>query len=117
MIRRNGEYTVDVRENMRGGDGKVKIEHFWDEANELKAPTRLFARLTIEPGCGIGFHNHDNEEEVFVIVKGTAEADDNGTTVVLNPGDTILTGNGAGHSIKCVGDEPLEIVAVIASYK
>lgn len=116
MIRRKNEYTVDIREEMRGGNGKVKIEHLWDEKNELKAPTRLMAKITLEPGCGIGFHNHDNEEEIFYIIKGSAEAEDNGKTVILNAGDTILTGNGAGHSIKCFGDEPVEMTAVIVSY-
>jgi len=116
MIRRKNEYAVDIREEMRGGDGKVKIEHLWDETNELKGKTRLMAKITLEPGCGIGFHNHDNEEEVFYIIKGTAEADDNGEAVVLSAGDTILTGNGAGHSIRCHGDETVEMTAVIVSY-
>jgi len=116
MIRRKNEYTVDIRKAMRGGDGKVKIEHLWDETNELKAKTRLMAKITLEPGCGIGFHSHDNEEEIFYIIKGTAEASDNGEAVILNAGDTILTGNGAGHSIKCVGDKPVEMTAVIVSY-
>ncbi|MFA6715011.1 MAG: cupin domain-containing protein [Victivallales bacterium] len=116
MIRRKNEYLVDIREEMRGGEGKVKIEHLWDEKNELKGPTRLMAKITLEPGCGIGFHNHDNEEEIFYIIKGSAEADDNGKTVILNAGDTILTGNGAGHSIKCHGNEAVEMTAVIVSY-
>jgi len=117
MIRRAGEYQVDIRTEMRGGDGEVKIEHLWDEENELKAETRLFAKLTLAHGCSIGFHHHDDEEEIFVIIKGAAEADDNGQKVVLNTGDTILTGNGAGHSIKCISAEPLEILAVISCYK
>jgi mannose-6-phosphate isomerase-like protein (cupin superfamily) len=36
--------------------------------------------------------------------------------VELNPGDTILTGNGDGHAIRCIGDEPLELIAVISTY-
>jgi mannose-6-phosphate isomerase-like protein (cupin superfamily) len=116
MIRKNDEYKVDCRQNMRGGDGEVKIEHLWDCEQELKANNRLFARMTFQPGSGIGFHNHDNEEEVFVIIKGQAEADDNGVKVILNPGDSILTADGAGHSIKCIGDEPLELLAVISCY-
>lgn len=116
MIRRKDEYKVDIREEMRGGNGKVKIEHLWDADNELKACTRLMAKITLEPGCSIGFHTHDNEEEVFYIIKGTAEADDNGKIEVLNPGDTILTGNGAGHSMKCISEEALEMTAVIVTY-
>ncbi len=115
MIRRKNQYKVDIREEMRGGDGKVKIEHLWDEENELKSKTRLMAKITLEPGCGIGFHSHDGEEEIFYIIKGTVQADDNGETVILNAGDTILTGNGAGHSIKCICDKAVEMTAVIVS--
>jgi mannose-6-phosphate isomerase-like protein (cupin superfamily) len=34
----------------------------------------------------------------------------------LRPGDTILTGGGAGHAIKSVGEEPLEMIAVISKH-
>ena len=63
------------------------------------------------------FHRHENEEEVFVILKGIAEVDDNGVKETLYPGDTILTADGAGHSIKAAGDETLEVMAVISCYK
>ena len=69
MIRRKGNYKAEEREEMRGGDGKVRIEHFWDAKEELKANNRLFAKLTLEPGSSIGFHPHIDEEEVFYIVE------------------------------------------------
>jgi mannose-6-phosphate isomerase-like protein (cupin superfamily) len=116
MIKRKDDFSIEIKENMRGGEGSVKIEKFWEPGTDLKANNRLFAKLTIEPGSGIGFHNHDNEEEVFLILKGKAEADDNGETVTLNEGDTILTGDGAGHSIKNIGDDTLEVMAVISCY-
>jgi len=116
MIKRQSAYKTETREAMRGGPGKVTIDHFWSPGEELKANYRLFARLTLEPGAGIGFHQHDNEEEVFVVLKGQAEADDNGTKVTLEPGDTILTGGGAGHAITSIGKEPLVLLAVIAKY-
>lgn len=116
MIKRDNEYLIDCRKEMRGGSGEVRIEHLWDCSSELKANNRLFARLTLNPGCGIGFHRHENEEEVFVVISGRAEADDNGKTVILESGDTILTADGAGHAIKCHGDQPLVMLAVISSY-
>ena len=76
----------------------------------------MFSRITLEPGCSIGFHNHDNEEEIFYIISGQATADDNGSTVTLNPGDTILTGNGNGHAIENRGTLPLVMMAVIVRY-
>jgi mannose-6-phosphate isomerase-like protein (cupin superfamily) len=116
MIRKSGSYRTEVRENMRGGSGSVKIEHFWEPGKEMLGHNRMAARLTLPPGASIGFHNHDNEDEIFVIVKGQAEADDNGTLSILNAGDTLLTGNGAGHSIRNVGEGELELVAVISTY-
>ena len=116
MIRKNGSYRTEVRENMRGGNGSVKIEHFWEPEKEMLSHNRMAARLTLPPGASIGFHNHENEDEIFVIVKGQAEADDNGTLSVLNAGDTLLTGNGGGHSIRNIGESDLELVAVISTY-
>ncbi len=115
MIKTFNKYRTEIREKMRNGDGRVKIEHFWEPKTELKSNIRMFARLTLEPGASIGFHEHINEEEVFVVVRGTAEADDNGRKMILNAGDTILTGNSC-HAIKNAGDDTLELIAVIATY-
>jgi mannose-6-phosphate isomerase-like protein (cupin superfamily) len=116
MIKKNASYERIIKKEMRGGNGEVVIEKLWDPETELKANNRLFAKLILEPGSSIGFHKHENEEEVFVILKGVAEADDDGTKVTLFPGDTILTGDGAGHSVTSVGDVPLEMIAVISCY-
>ena len=113
MIRKNGEYRTELRPEMRGGTGTVKIEHLLDEAGELRGLNRLFARLTLEPGTSIGFHEHVGEAEVFVVVSGTGEIDDNGVKGSGAAGDTILTGFGAGHGVTCTGNEPLVMLAVI----
>lgn len=113
MIRRDGQYATDLRSKMRGGDGVVRIEHFWDEAKELHGANRLFARLTLEPGTSIGFHRHEHEAEVFVVLSGIGEVDDDGTPGTVRAGDTILTADGAGHAIRCAGNDPLVLLAVI----
>jgi mannose-6-phosphate isomerase-like protein (cupin superfamily) len=115
MIRRNGEYPQEIRSQMRGGEGQCTIEKLWLPGDELKGGFRLFARLTIPPGASIGFHRHENEEEVFVVLQGIAKMDDNGQEVMLHPGDTIHTGGGAGHAVACAGNEPLVMLAVIAT--
>lgn len=114
MVHRQNDYRQDVRDAMRGGSGSVKIEHLWEK--ELNSPTRMFSRITLEPGCSIGFHRHENEEEIFYIISGQALADDNGKEVTLYPGDTILTGNGDGHAIANSGSTPLEMLAVIIRF-
>ncbi len=116
MIKRVGEYRVEHREKMRGGSGTIKIEHFWEPGSEMRSHTRMCAKLTIPPHGSIGFHPHDAEEEIFIVVSGAGEADDNGEIVQLQVGDTLLTGNGDGHAIRCISDEPLVLIAVIGVF-
>ncbi|MBR2373454.1 MAG: cupin domain-containing protein [Lentisphaeria bacterium] len=116
MIRKIDSFRTEIRDNMRGGDGSVKIEHFWEPGKEMLSSNRMAAKLTLAPGSSIGFHNHDKEDEIFIIVKGTAEVDDNGEVSILNAGDTLLTGNGAGHAVRNIGKCDLEIIAIISTY-
>ena len=69
MIRRENECTKDTREPMRGGDGTVKLTHFINSPEELYDKGRLFAKLTLEPGTGIGYHVHETDSELFYILK------------------------------------------------
>ena len=71
VIRRAEDMVKEVREKMRGGEGTVELLHIFRK-DELKGRARLFAKITLQPGCSIGFHNHDDEEELFYILRGTA---------------------------------------------
>jgi len=101
---------------MRGGNGNVQFEHIWEPASEMKSHTRMFAKLILEPGCSIGKHEHAAEEEVFYILRGTAQIDDNGTLRTLHAGESCLTGGGAAHSLLNAGTDTLEVLAVIGTY-
>ncbi|MDD3885236.1 MAG: cupin domain-containing protein [Victivallaceae bacterium] len=116
MIRKAGEYRKEVRNEMRGGKGSIKVEHYWEPGTEMRSKNRMFAKLTIEPGCSIGPHPHDSEDEIFVILSGTAEVNDNGEAVKLTAGDSMLTGNGDFHAIRNIGDDTLEVLAVVSNY-
>lgn len=112
MIHRANECRIEVREHMRGGAGSVRITHFFDESADLKAPTRLCARLELEPGSSIGPHRHDGEEEIFLVLAGRAEIDDDGTLAEVGPGDAIATGN-ASHGVRSLGPDKLVLAAFI----
>ena len=112
MIKRKSSYPVERNEKMRGGDGVVVIEHLLTP-DEMYDKGRLFARLTIEPGCSAGYHVHEGEMESYYIVSGEAEISDNGEIVNVFPGDTVLTRSGEGHSVKNIGNVTLEIIAQI----
>ena len=81
MIRKEQECKIEYREHMRDGDGTVQITNFITGPAELNEKGRLFAKITLNPGCSIGYHLHDKDAELFYIIKGTAEYNDNGRSV------------------------------------
>ncbi|MCR5485569.1 MAG: cupin domain-containing protein [Clostridiales bacterium] len=112
MIRKSDECKQEVRVAMRGGDGQVEITNFMDK-EEFKGTGRLFANLSIKPGCGIGYHIHDADTEIFYIKNGTALYSDNGTEKTVTAGDVTITPKGTGHSIKNISDETVDVIALI----
>lgn len=115
MIKRAIEMVEDIKVNMRGGDGQALIKHVYSN-DELKGNSRLCATITLEPGHSIGEHAHVNEEEVYYILKGEATVIDDGTPVVVKAGDSVMTRDGASHSIKNTGTETCEFMAIINMY-
>lgn len=71
-----------VKENANGGKGQVVVKYILDD-NELNAKCKMFAEVTIAPGCSLGYHEHHGESETYYVIKGQGEYDDNGTNVRL----------------------------------
>ena len=105
---------TDVKEKMRGGEGKAEFVHLVDCDNEKNI--RMLAELTLQPGSSIGNHSHENETEYYIILSGSGTVNDNGELVTVKAGDSIITGNGASHSISNTGDAPLVFHAIIVTY-
>ena len=116
MIRRNDEFVKEERTAMRGGNGTVKMEHIWKKGDGLNSNVRMYSKLILEPGTSIGYHVHENEEEVFLVLEGRAEVTDNGEKAILETGDSIVTRHGESHSVACYGETPLVLLAVILPY-
>jgi len=114
MIKRANEMVKEIKEEMRGGKGSVELTHIFMQ-DELTGKARLCARIKLNPGCSIGLHVHENEEEIYYIIKGNGLVNDNGVESKVFEGDSILTG-GASHSIENTGDEILEMIAIVLLY-
>ncbi len=117
MFRKNSDMEIQIRERMREGKGEVNIVHVFKK-EELKGKARLCAVVSLEPGCSIGLHEHNTEEEIFYFIKGRGLAIEDGKEYIIEPGDALLTGGGRSHSIENTSsDETLEFMAVILLYE
>ena len=113
MIRKADECRIEYKEHMRDGDGTVRLTHFITGPAELEEKGRLFAKITLNPGCSIGYHVHVADAELFYILTGTAEYNDNGEMRTVSAGDVTVCPAGTGHGIANRTDEVVELVAVI----
>ncbi len=65
------------------------------------------------PGSGTDYHVHTGDAELYYILSGKGEYNDNGTIQTIEAGDVTFTPSGTGHGVKCIGNEPLELTALI----
>ena len=110
MVTFKKDMTVSVREQMRGGPGEAVLTAL---SPELPAHMRLFSTITLKPGCGIGYHVHEKETELFCFVSGKGRVQDDDKVIDVAAGDSMSTPSGHGHSVTNTGDEDLVFVAAI----
>ena len=103
---------IERVENMAGGRGHVTIKHILGE-RELNGKCRLYAEVTIEPGCSLGYHEHHGESETYYLLAGKGVYSDNGKEMEAKAGDVFFCDDGNGHGLKNTGDEELSFVALI----
>ena len=112
MVIRHEDMKTDIKEQMRGGPGKVSLEYVVP-SEALPSKSRFFSVITLEKNCGIGKHEHSGETEIFYVLQGEGVLEDNGTKKPFCKGDCNVCGDGANHAISNEKDEPLVFVAVI----
>lgn len=112
MYKSHDQMQNTTVEGPRNGHGYVHFTHIL-EAAELPPSCGMFARLTLEPGAMVGEHMHTDDAEIYYILKGTMEVNDNGVIRTVEAGDVIYTSRDESHSIRNTGHEDAEMLAVI----
>lgn len=113
MIRRKADLKSEEKTCLFNGKGKINVRNLLEGPNELYNKGRVFAHTTVYPGASIGYHVHKNESETYYILSGIGLFNDNGNMIEVSAGDVTFTGAGEGHGIEAIGDEPIEMIALI----
>lgn len=106
------DMPFEIRHNMRGGEGTVKLMGIVQK-DALPPKVRLASLVTLEKGCGIGFHEHSGEEEMFYVLSGEGILNDNGIERLIKAGDSHLCKDGQSHAVHNEKDEPYKMLAVV----
>lgn len=113
MILKAEQRVFEQREHMRGGPGTCSVASVPPAA--LCPHVRLVTEITIPPGAGIGPHRHEAETEYYWILEGRGLVDEGDSITEVGPGDVVITGGGAQHSIINREQVPLRFLAVIVT--
>lgn len=70
--------------------------------------------MTIAPGEEIGDEVHETTDQILTFVAGTGQADLDGETHLIGPGDQCAVPAGARHNFRNTGDEPLVLYTIYA---
>lgn len=105
--------NIEVRKNAAGGKGEVCLEHLLSK-KQMHDKCSTFARITIKPGCSLGYHQHKGNSEAYYILKGKGIYNNNGTEVEVGPGTTTFCPDGEFHALSNEdGTEDLVFMALI----
>ena len=111
MIRRANE-RAQAEKEMFGGPGKAHHTVLMTK-EDICGKGRVFNPVRLVPGAAIGKHTHTGDFEVYYILSGHGQYDDNGTIVEVGPGDVTFCADGESHSLLNTGSENLELIAVV----
>lgn len=115
MICRSNEGKRLPKPQMFGGEGTAQLREIFAKGDYL-GHARLMGVLTLAPGCSVGEHTHQNDEELVYILKGSCVYYDNAEKHVLGVGDAALTRGGESHRIVNESEELVEYLAVVLTY-
>ncbi|MDS9471506.1 cupin domain-containing protein [Sporosarcina pasteurii] len=113
MIKKPG--LIETYHCLHGGNGKVLVERNITREDGIQGLDML-ARVSVEVGASIGYHQHVEDSEGYFIVEGEGVFIDNGKVEKeVVKGDFCFICKGQGHGIINTGDVPLEIMAIVIS--
>ncbi len=120
MVRREILAEVD---GLAGGHGIAHVHHIVSK-DELLGHGRLYARVVLPPGSGVGWHQHVNDTEPYYILSGEGDfyealedTPDERIHTKVHAGDVCVIQVGQWHCLENNSDSNLEFMALIYNKK
>lgn len=109
MVRKS---KIEIKTNTAGEKDAVIFESA-NTQEELLNKCSLFGRMTLKPGCRVGYHLHEGNIESYFILSGKGIYTCEGVKTEVESGDMAYCGNGESHDLINSGAEDLVVMALI----
>ena len=101
-------------ESSHDGVGSVEVQHVFERADFQGAWDHAL-RVVMPAGTSIGAHTHEQNEEMYIILRGKGLMLTNGQEQRVGPGDMILNPPGGTHGLANDSDSDIELLIIQAS--
>jgi mannose-6-phosphate isomerase-like protein (cupin superfamily) len=92
-------------------DGEGLIDHVYlFREGDFDTKLQFILTIDIPAGGSVGYHQHGENEEVYVILEGRGLMTVNNEERNVKPGDVILNKSGWSHGIKNTTNDTLKIL-------
>ena len=106
---RNFLSAASIEEVSHAGKGTVRNALVYGDA-DFSTNLRFVIYSELKPGTSIGYHTHENNEEVYVILEGRGVMTINGEAHEVSTGDVILNKPYGSHGLENTSDDILKIL-------
>lgn len=109
MIVRNYLKTEGKMQSSHDGVGLVKNVRLFNH-EDFDTALRFIYYLEIEPGNSIGYHQHGQNEEVYMVIEGRGTMSVNGEKHAAEPGDVFVNKPNWSHGLENDSEALLKIL-------
>ncbi len=97
-VKRANREGMQALSGVHAGAGAILFDRLWDRA-DFETPFAFVHAAVLLPGTGIGYHRHDDSEEIFITVDNAAQFTHNGRTASVVGGAAVPLRTGEQHAI------------------
>lgn len=111
MVLKFNEMKETHLEAPRGGKG-TGMSRACSILQGLEGKVKMFNYMHLDEGSAIGYHQHVEDLEIYILTSGKAIYNDNGKEVEVSAGDAMLCNKGEHHSLAAKGGA-IDFIAII----
>ena len=111
MIKNYHEAKKQVMESSHDGSGPVDLYEIWGKS-DFQSNIDFIDRVVIPPKSTVGYHRHGNNEEMYIVLSGTADMTIDGEAVTVRKGDMILNPPNGAHGLENTSDDNIDLLVI-----
>ncbi|TLM73006.1 cupin domain-containing protein [Microbulbifer harenosus] len=116
MIRNFLNCEKEIAENSHDGIGTIEIQKVF-RRKDFSGAWDFALRVVMPPNTSMGLHEHGNDEEMYIILKGNGLMTIGDQEHSVTEGDMVLNRPGGKHGLLNNGTCNMELLIIQASNK